>query len=237
MGKQFERRPASGRRSCARAILRTPTSEGATPMRDEDDRRPQPKSPPRLHDRRDVRGRHRPDRDGDQVASARARSNLSDAYARVERGEAWLIGAHIAPFEAGNRYNHEPKRTRKLLLHRSRDRRAARPDEGQGPDDRARSGCTSTPRAGPRSSWAWRAASSSTTAGATSPTATPGATSRASWPTRSAAGRRVAARRVPERLRRRPGHRGGRRARVRRARAGHRRRGARTSPARRCSTR
>ena len=44
---------------------------------------------------------------------------LSDAYARVERDEAWLIGAHIAPFEQANRFNHEPKRTRKLLLHRS----------------------------------------------------------------------------------------------------------------------
>ncbi len=47
------------------------------------------------------------------------KANLSDAYARVEKDEAWLIGAHIAPFEQANRYNHEPKRTRKLLLHRS----------------------------------------------------------------------------------------------------------------------
>ena len=45
--------------------------------------------------------------------------SLSEAYARVERGEAWLVGVNIAPFEAGNRYNHEPKRIRKLLLHRS----------------------------------------------------------------------------------------------------------------------
>ena len=63
--------------------------------------------------------------------------NLADAYARIESDEAWLVGAHIAPFEGGNRYNHEPKRTRKLLLHRSRDRRAARPGQGEGPDDRA----------------------------------------------------------------------------------------------------
>ena len=46
------------------------------------------------------------------------KANLSDAYARVERGEAWLIGAHIAPYAEGNRFNHEPTRTRKLLLHR-----------------------------------------------------------------------------------------------------------------------
>jgi len=38
---------------------------------------------------------------------------------RVGAGEAWLVGAHVAPFEGGNRYNHEPKRIRKLLLHRS----------------------------------------------------------------------------------------------------------------------
>ena len=57
---------------------------------------------------------------GTEIKSLRAgKANLSDAYARIERGEAWLVGAHIAPFEGGNRYNHEPKRTRKLLLHRS----------------------------------------------------------------------------------------------------------------------
>ena len=62
-----------------------------------------------------------------------------------------------------------------------------------------RSGCTSTSGAGPRSSSRWRAASSSTIAGGTSPTATPGATSRASWPTRSEGARRMTA--IPDRLR------------------------------------
>ena len=57
---------------------------------------------------------------GTEIKSIRmGKSNLSDAYARVEKDEAWLIGLHIAPFEQANRYNHEPKRTRKLLLHRS----------------------------------------------------------------------------------------------------------------------
>ena len=57
---------------------------------------------------------------GTEIKSLRAgKAQLSDAYARVERDEAWLIGAHIAPFEQASRYNHEPKRTRKLLLHRS----------------------------------------------------------------------------------------------------------------------
>ncbi len=57
---------------------------------------------------------------GTEIKSMRGgKANLTSAYARVERGEAWLVGAHIAPFEGGNRYNHEPKRTRKLLLRRS----------------------------------------------------------------------------------------------------------------------
>jgi SsrA-binding protein len=57
---------------------------------------------------------------GTEIKSIRnGKANLSDAYARIERGEAWLVGAHIAPFEQGNRNNHEPKRERKLLLHRS----------------------------------------------------------------------------------------------------------------------
>jgi len=57
---------------------------------------------------------------GTEIKSVRAgKANLSDAYARVEKGEAWLLGANIAPFEQGNRYNHEPRRDRKLLLHRA----------------------------------------------------------------------------------------------------------------------
>jgi SsrA-binding protein len=56
---------------------------------------------------------------GTEIKSVRAgKANISNAYARIEKGEAWLIGADIAPFEQGNRYNHEPKRNRKLLLHR-----------------------------------------------------------------------------------------------------------------------
>src|SRR6476659_6331070 len=57
---------------------------------------------------------------GTEIKSIRAgKINLADAYARIERGEAWLVGAHIAPWEGGNRQNHEPKRDRKLLLHRN----------------------------------------------------------------------------------------------------------------------
>jgi SsrA-binding protein len=57
---------------------------------------------------------------GSEIKSVRAgKVNLADAYARIEKDEAWLIGAHIAPFAQANRWNHEPKRLRKLLLHRS----------------------------------------------------------------------------------------------------------------------
>ena len=56
---------------------------------------------------------------GTEIKSVRARRvNIAEAYARVERGEAWLIGAHIAEYAQGNRFNHAPTRTRKLLLHR-----------------------------------------------------------------------------------------------------------------------
>ena len=56
---------------------------------------------------------------GTEIKSIRAgKVNLADAYARIDRGEAWLVGAHIAPWEGGNRLNHEAKRDRKLLLHR-----------------------------------------------------------------------------------------------------------------------
>ena len=58
---------------------------------------------------------------GTEIKALRAgKANLADAYARVERGEAWLVGAHIAPWSTTSaRDNHEPKRDRKLLLHRS----------------------------------------------------------------------------------------------------------------------
>lgn len=56
---------------------------------------------------------------GTEIRSIRAgHVQLRDAYARVERGECWLFGVHISPFEQGNRFNHEPIRPRKLLLHR-----------------------------------------------------------------------------------------------------------------------
>jgi SsrA-binding protein len=56
---------------------------------------------------------------GTEVKSLRAgRATLGQAYADVRDGEAWLHGAEIAVYEQGNRANHEPTRSRKLLLHR-----------------------------------------------------------------------------------------------------------------------
>ena len=46
------------------------------------------------------------------------RIQLKDSYVSVRDGEAWLFNAHISPYSHGNRENHEPLRTRKLLLHR-----------------------------------------------------------------------------------------------------------------------
>src|SRR5699024_9065181 len=57
---------------------------------------------------------------GTEIKSIRGRKvSLNDAHVRIINGEAQLINMHIAPYEQGNRYNHDPTRTRKLLLHRS----------------------------------------------------------------------------------------------------------------------
>lgn len=61
---------------------------------------------------------------GTEVKSLRlGRANLKDSYARIEKGEVYLYGLHISPYEQGNRFNPDPLRTRKLLLHRHEIRR------------------------------------------------------------------------------------------------------------------
>ena len=61
---------------------------------------------------------------GTEVKSLRQGSaNLQDGYAVIKNGEVWLIGLHISPFEKGNINNHDPKRDRKLLLHKKEIRR------------------------------------------------------------------------------------------------------------------
>ncbi|HBZ70707.1 MAG TPA: SsrA-binding protein [Deltaproteobacteria bacterium] len=57
---------------------------------------------------------------GPEVKSLRAgRANLADSYAHVRRGELFLVNAHISPYEEAGRENKDPRRERKLLLHRS----------------------------------------------------------------------------------------------------------------------
>ncbi|SDO41051.1 SsrA-binding protein SmpB [Alkalicoccus daliensis] len=56
---------------------------------------------------------------GTEIKSIRNRRvNMKDSFARISNGEAWIHNMHISPYEQGNRYNHEPERARKLLLHR-----------------------------------------------------------------------------------------------------------------------
>lgn len=61
---------------------------------------------------------------GTEIKSVRAgKANLQDSYARIKDGEVFLLNLHISPFEQGNRFNHEPTRTRKLLLHKDEIRK------------------------------------------------------------------------------------------------------------------
>lgn len=57
--------------------------------------------------------------EGTEIKSIRRGSaNLKDSFARIHRGEMYVYNMHIAPYEEGNRFNHDPLRHRKLLLHR-----------------------------------------------------------------------------------------------------------------------
>jgi SsrA-binding protein len=56
---------------------------------------------------------------GTEVKSVReGKVTLKDSYAALRDGELWLLNAHISPYTHGNRLNHDPRRTRKLLVHR-----------------------------------------------------------------------------------------------------------------------
>lgn len=61
---------------------------------------------------------------GSEIKSIRAgQMSIQESYVEIENGEqAWLVEAHIAPYEQANRNNHEPKRKRKLLLHKKQIR-------------------------------------------------------------------------------------------------------------------
>ena len=61
---------------------------------------------------------------GTEVKALRAgKANLTDAYGHVRDGEVFLLNLHIGQYEQGNVFNHEPTRTRKLLLHKQQIRR------------------------------------------------------------------------------------------------------------------
>lgn len=61
---------------------------------------------------------------GTEVKSLRrGKGNLNDSYAQIKEGEVFLYNCHISPYDFGNRYNHDPLRPRKLLLHRAEIRR------------------------------------------------------------------------------------------------------------------
>ena len=56
---------------------------------------------------------------GSEVKSLRdGKANLADSYARIQKGEAFHINTHVSPYPGANQFNHDPTRTRKLLLHR-----------------------------------------------------------------------------------------------------------------------
>jgi SsrA-binding protein len=56
---------------------------------------------------------------GTEVKSCKQRNvSISDTYAKIERGELFLYNLHISPYEHGSHYNHDPKRPRKLLMHK-----------------------------------------------------------------------------------------------------------------------
>lgn len=56
---------------------------------------------------------------GSEVKSLRmGKANLTDSYAKLKNGEAWLVGCHISPYPYASYDNHQPERPRKLLLHK-----------------------------------------------------------------------------------------------------------------------
>jgi SsrA-binding protein len=61
---------------------------------------------------------------GTEVKSLReGKANLGDSYGKIKNGEIFLVDAHISPYTHGNRFNSDPLRTRKLLLHKREIRR------------------------------------------------------------------------------------------------------------------
>ena len=61
---------------------------------------------------------------GTEVKALRqGKANLKDSYARIKDGEIFLVDTHISPYSHGNQFNHDPDRTRKLLMHKRQIRK------------------------------------------------------------------------------------------------------------------
>lgn len=61
---------------------------------------------------------------GTEIKSLRVNgASLSDSYVMIKNGEAYIVGMHISPYEKGNIFNHDPLRTRKLLMHKKEIRK------------------------------------------------------------------------------------------------------------------
>ncbi len=61
---------------------------------------------------------------GTEVKSLRAgKASMNESYAKIDQGEVWLLQFHISPYTHGNVFNHDPRRPRKLLLHKQEIRR------------------------------------------------------------------------------------------------------------------
>ena len=70
---------------------------------------------------------------GTEIKSVRARRiNLRDGYVQIVNGQAWLENVHISEYKQGNRYNHEPLRSRRLLLHKKEIARLAKAQSERG---------------------------------------------------------------------------------------------------------
>ncbi|MDR1320627.1 MAG: SsrA-binding protein SmpB [Gracilibacteraceae bacterium] len=70
---------------------------------------------------------------GTEIKSIRAgRVNLKDSYAEIAGGELWVVQMHISPYDKGNRFNHNPLRRRKLLLHKAQIRKLVAKVQQQG---------------------------------------------------------------------------------------------------------
>lgn len=70
---------------------------------------------------------------GTEIKSVRqGMVRLRDSFARVENGEVFLYNMNVSPYDAGNRFNHEPRRTRKLLLNKSEIRKLATKTQEKG---------------------------------------------------------------------------------------------------------